>query len=159
MHERTPAPAERLVDAVAGFSRRSIVTPVNDRLAGWLGHPVHPMLTDLPIGFWTSSVVLDLLHRSPRASRTLLGMGVVSAAPTAVTGLGDLPYLDGTHRRWAGVHIVANTVAVLCFAASWMRRWRDPSAGRFCSAAGTLAATAAGWAGGAMAFGKSDESE
>jgi hypothetical protein len=31
-----------------------------DVLSGvWLGHALHPILTDIPIGAWTSSVVLD----------------------------------------------------------------------------------------------------
>ena len=53
------------------------------------GHALHPVLTDLAIGFWTSSATLDLLRRgrSAEASRALVGWGVLSALPTAVTGL------------------------------------------------------------------------
>ena len=36
--------------------------PYGDLLKGkWLGHPLHPLLTDIPIGFWTSGMVLDFL--------------------------------------------------------------------------------------------------
>src|SRR5918995_5426690 len=36
--------------------------PVKDALSGtWLGHALHPLLTDLPIGTWTSAVLLDWL--------------------------------------------------------------------------------------------------
>lgn len=37
--------------------------PVKDLLSGtWLGHPAHPLLTDVPIGAWTSAVLLDLVE-------------------------------------------------------------------------------------------------
>ena len=47
--------------------------PVKDALSGiWLGHALHPLLTDLPIGTWTSAVLLDWLGggRAPRPPRT-----------------------------------------------------------------------------------------
>ncbi|MEO6683395.1 MAG: hypothetical protein ABIN48_11300, partial [Ginsengibacter sp.] len=25
----------------------------------WLGHPLHPLMTDIPIGAWTAAAVLD----------------------------------------------------------------------------------------------------
>src|ERR671936_876851 len=35
---------------------------VRDFLHGtWLGHPLHPVLTDVPIGAWTTAVLLDAL--------------------------------------------------------------------------------------------------
>ena len=53
--------------------------PVRDLLSGtWLGHPLHPMLTDLPIGFWTSAWVLDLL--GPRRHATRPGSSWASAS-------------------------------------------------------------------------------
>src|SRR2546423_4253089 len=46
---------------------------------GWLGHPLHPVLTDLPLGLWTGSVLLDMVCESKAA-------GVVSAAGTLSAG-------------------------------------------------------------------------
>src|SRR5580704_12933319 len=63
--------------------------PVKDALSGtWLGHALHPMLSDLPIGFWTSSLVLDLVpgHKYDDAARALIGLGILSAVPTALAG-------------------------------------------------------------------------
>ncbi len=54
-----------------------------DLLTGrWLGHAVHPVLTDLPIGFWTSAFTLDLIggRRSRAAAQRLVGLGVLSVA-------------------------------------------------------------------------------
>ena len=50
--------------------------PVRDALHGlWLGHPLHPMLTDVPIGAWTAAGVLDLLPGTGHASTTLIATG------------------------------------------------------------------------------------
>src|SRR5436309_7797243 len=75
---------------------------VKDLLAGtWLGHPLHPVLTDLPIGFWSSSFALDVFggKESGRASEILLGLGVLSALPTAASGLTDWSDTGGAARR------------------------------------------------------------
>src|SRR5947209_6330335 len=69
-------------DLVADPNRRNLLRGT------WLGHALHPPLTDVPIGFWTSAVVLDLLGgaQARPAARRLVGLGVLSAIPTAVTG-------------------------------------------------------------------------
>src|SRR6476661_2638312 len=54
----------------------------------WLGHAVHPLLTDLVLGSWTSATILDLVggaQAAPAAQR-LIGTGLLAAAPTAWTG-------------------------------------------------------------------------
>src|SRR5215218_3409711 len=73
----------------------NVVRPgrTKDLLAGtWLGHPAHPMLTDLPIGAWTSALILDLVagRQARRAADALVGVGVLTAVPTAMTGLSGI---------------------------------------------------------------------
>ena len=91
--------ADRLRDAVA----RAIPNgPTKDLLSGtWLGHPLHPMLTDLPIGFWTSAFVLDIIggKRSRPAAELLVGLGVLSALPAAASGAADWSDTYGRSRR------------------------------------------------------------
>src|SRR3954466_8335816 len=85
-----PAPAEAVAKWVRGAVPRG---PVKDPLSGTpLGHALHPFLTDLPIGTWTSSLVLDLFGgRDARpASRRLIAAGVLASLPTAASGLNDL---------------------------------------------------------------------
>ncbi|MET0149169.1 MAG: hypothetical protein ABW310_08475, partial [Acidimicrobiales bacterium] len=58
---------------------------VRDALQGeWLGHPVHPVLTDLAIGFWTSAFVLDLVpvKRLRAAADVFVALGLAAAVPT-----------------------------------------------------------------------------
>ena len=54
----------------------------------WLGHAIHPVLTDLVIDTWTSATVLDLVggRDSDSAAQRLIGAGLLTAAPTAWTG-------------------------------------------------------------------------
>ncbi|HEX2850823.1 MAG TPA: Rieske 2Fe-2S domain-containing protein [Acidimicrobiales bacterium] len=92
--------------------------PAKDALSGtWLGHALHPMLTDLPIGFWTSSMVLDLVggKKGRPAADLLVTLGILSALPTAATGLSDFADTVGAERRVGVVHAAANTVAVTCY--------------------------------------------
>src|SRR5678815_5050976 len=81
------------IAAVRGVTGRLIQS---DRVKGVLsgaplGHRLHPMLTDIPIGCWTSASVLDVLAwRSGRASaRRLTALGIVSALPMVASGLSE----------------------------------------------------------------------
>src|ERR1700729_256771 len=63
-----------------------------DVLSGaWLGHALHPMMTDIPIGTWTSSVILDWAggKDSQSAADRLILAGVLAAGVTAATGWSD----------------------------------------------------------------------
>lgn len=119
--DRAAKPVASKVSDLVGHGARK------DVLSGtWLGHPLHPMLTDLPIGFWTSSFVLDLVggKAGREASKRLLGLGILSALPTAAAGLSDWSDTLGEERRIGGVHAVANAVALALYTRSWLARRR-----------------------------------
>lgn len=130
--------------------------PVKDLLSGtFLGHPVHPLLTDLPIGFWTSAWVLDLIggKRSRAAARRLVALGVLSAVPTAAAGLSDWSDTVGKPRRVGLAHAAANTVALTTYALSWRARRRGRHwTGVGWGMVGAAAATAGGALGGHLTF-------
>ena len=118
-------------EAVAKTIREAIPRgPVKDTLSGtWLGHALHPFLTDLPIGTWTSAAVLDVVGgRAGRpAARRLIATGILAAVPTAASGLNDwadtTPKSDPV-RRVGAVHAVANVTALALYAASFAARSR-----------------------------------
>lgn len=130
--------------------------PRKDALHGvWLGHPLHPLLTDLPIGFWTSAWVLDIVggRRSRPAARRLVGLGVLSAVPTVAAGFADWSELERPERRVGAVHAVANAAATGLYALSYLARRRGrPGAGVALGWAGATAATAGGYLGGHLAY-------
>lgn len=121
----------------------------------WFGHPLHPLLTDLPIGSWTSAMLLDFAggRRAQPAADLLVAVGVATAIPTAVTGLSDWSDLGDADRRIGLVHATANSVAVTCYVASLVARRRGHrGAGIVLGVAGASAATAGGFLGGHLVF-------
>ena len=103
--------------------------PVRDVLHGvWLGHPLHPSLIVVPLGSWISATVLDLLPGNRRAAQTLVGIGVVSALPTAAAGAADWSDLHRQQQRTGLVHATANMVALALQVSSWRARRRGEQA-------------------------------
>ncbi|MET0421700.1 MAG: DUF2231 domain-containing protein, partial [Acidimicrobiia bacterium] len=144
---------DAIADPVAGSVPHVVPEgPVKDAVSGvWLGHPVHPMLTDLPIGFWTSAFVLDFVggRQGRHAATTLVGLGTLSAVPAIVAGASDWSDTTGPARRVGLVHAVANTTAVACYAASWWSRRRGRHLrGVSYGILGATAATVGGYLGG-----------
>jgi nitrite reductase/ring-hydroxylating ferredoxin subunit/uncharacterized membrane protein len=129
---------------------------VKDALSGtWLGHPLHPMLTDLPIGCWTNAMALDFLAgRKGRAgAQFLVGLGVVAALPTAASGLSDWSDTLGEDRRLGFAHAAGNTVALACYGLSWLARRRgDHRRGVALGLLGGAVATGSAYIGGHLAW-------
>ncbi len=129
---------------------------VKDALSGtWLGHPLHPMLTDLPIGCWTNAMALDLLagEQGRAGARFLVGMGVVTALPTAASGLADWSDTLGEERRLGFAHAAGNTVALSCYGLSWLaRRKGDHRRGVALGLLGGAIATGSAYLGGHLAW-------
>jgi nitrite reductase/ring-hydroxylating ferredoxin subunit/uncharacterized membrane protein len=140
---------------------RSILKPgpVKDALSGtWLGHALHPLLTDVPVGTWTSATLLDLLggKASRPAAQRLIGVGLLAAGPTAWTGWSDWADsepADDQVRRIGIVHAIANGTAAALYGASLLARRRGAhTTGVVLGLAGAGAVGAGGWLGGDLAF-------
>jgi nitrite reductase/ring-hydroxylating ferredoxin subunit/uncharacterized membrane protein len=145
---------DAVADRVQGaLSKLPIKGPVRSALSGtWLGHPAHPFLVATPIGCWTSASVLDLLGQR-RAAQTLVGAGVLSVVPTAMTGISDWMDTDGAERRVGLVHWSSNVAATWCYGLSWNARRKGRHArGIVWSIAGAGIASGAGWLGGHLAY-------
>jgi nitrite reductase/ring-hydroxylating ferredoxin subunit/uncharacterized membrane protein len=130
--------------------------PVKDALSGtWLGHALHPLLTDVPIGAFTSSLLLDLTGEED-AARKLIGVGLASSLPTFWTGWNDWadtePASDSVRR--AGIlHALTNGTAVGLMTASWAaRRSGRTGRGKLLSLAGMSLLGAGGWLGGHLSY-------
>jgi nitrite reductase/ring-hydroxylating ferredoxin subunit len=100
---------------------KAVPKPVRDVLDGvWLGNPLHPALTDVPLGAWTATVALDLV--GSRAADGALTVGILGALPAAATGLNDWSHLKGDTRRLGTVHALLNTMALALNVASLVAR-------------------------------------
>ena len=140
-------------DRIAGFVN-STVKPAKSLLSGtWLEHPLHPLLTDLPIGCWSGAVILDLFGGSGAVDAVdpLVGLGALAAVPAAVSGLSDWADSYGPERRVGLVHAAANLTGLGLFAASLMAGHRSARRLRLL---GLAAVSAGGYLGGHLSFGR-----
>lgn len=152
-------PLDGAVDTVTAAVDRVLPRgPVKDVLHGtWLGHPVHPILVTVPIGFFAGATLLDLVGgRAARpAARRLLGAGVLAVAPTAAAGWADWSELGAFRRprRIGLVHAAANTATTVVYAASWWARGRgDHGRGVVLALLGSVGLTVGGYLGGHLSY-------
>jgi nitrite reductase/ring-hydroxylating ferredoxin subunit/uncharacterized membrane protein len=122
----------------------------------WLGHALHPALTDIPVGAWTAALVLDCMEARGGtrkgfgdAADATVAIGLCGAVGAAVTGLTDWKDMDGGDRRAGLVHGLLNTVVAGLYAGSLVaRRKGDRGTGRVLGALGWGAMLASAWIGG-----------
>lgn len=87
----------------------------------WLGHPLHPAISDAPIGAWTTAVALDLLGMR-RGADAAIGLGILTAIPTALAGAADWRDTSGGPRRGGLVHALLNSCGLGLYIGSWFAR-------------------------------------
>lgn len=135
--------------------------PVRNALDGvWLRAPIHPALTDIPVGSWTAALLLDGAsmvtgdEKLAGAADRVLAVGTLAAFPTVVTGLNDLRDLIGQSRQVAMVHALLNGVGLSFTMASLACRWTGRRGlARGLSATGFLISSTAAHLGGELSFG------
>ena len=134
---------------------QSAPRPLRDALYGtWLGHPLHPAVVLLPVGFWTSSAVFDLLGEEEPAD-LMLKLGLGGAIVATVTGAAQ--WQDSGEerkpRRLGALHAGLNTLATVLYASSWVLRARGSrGAGVALSTAGYGLVSVSSWLGGELAY-------
>lgn len=163
--------------AVEMLGRQAWLDPLADRLQGlvngavqagggagpaiknvlhgvWLGHPLHPALTDIPVGAWTVAAVLDALdaaghERLGPGADAAVGIGLLGAAGSVVSGLADWSATDGPPRRQGLVHALLNAGATALYLTSFvMRRGGNRPAARGLAFLGLGIATVSAYIGG-----------
>ena len=110
--ERVQPKVQEAVDA-GGTKARNVLDGV------WFEVPLHPALTDVPLGSWTAALVFDGLDlatgKQPvrNAADASIAVGVVGALGAATTGLSDWRYLSGGSRRMGVAHGLLNVIALV----------------------------------------------
>jgi uncharacterized membrane protein len=142
--------------AIAGpFNQPSVAKALR---GGWMGHALHPLLTDIPLGCWIAALALDMVGGSPgeAASRKLIGIGLAAVPLTAAAGLAEWDTIEGQgERRVTTVHALGNTLAAGAFGVSWLqRRRRRRRSGVAWALVGGATALVTGYLGGHLSFGR-----
>lgn len=136
-------------------------TKAKDFLHGrWLGHSLHPAITDVPVGAWTVAAISDVLSafygksELDKAADTAIGIGLIGAAGAAVTGLTDWAPIEERPRKVGFVHMAFNVTATGLYLASWLMRrsgnQEKRAAARTLAWSGYALASAGAWLGGAL---------
>lgn len=125
------------LDAIADPLQKTIrdlfrdARDVKNALHGtWLGHPLHPALTDIPIGAWTVALALDALEgmtgreELAAGADVAIGLGILGALGATATGLTDWSDTDGRSRKVGLTHGLLNIAATSLYATSWILRAR-----------------------------------
>jgi nitrite reductase/ring-hydroxylating ferredoxin subunit len=108
--------AEPVQEAVS-----SLPQPIRDLLDGvWFGNPLHPALTDVPLGAWSTAFVLDLV--GSKSADDALAVGCLGAVPAALTGVNDWSHLKEDERRLGLVHALLNSMGLMLNVASLVAR-------------------------------------
>ena len=172
---RRPTPLEPAIEAVEaaefldepgkaiGKRVRDALSPgaLRDALSGtWVGHAIHPLMTDVVIGSFISATLLDVLGGDDdgAASERLIAIGAAAYGPTALTGLvdwADTEAVDDGIRRTGLVHAAANSSALTLYLASLrLRRRGHRGAGKAFGLLGAFVLGFGGFLGGHLSFAK-----
>jgi len=142
---------DRVVSAGQWAARLIRPGKLRDVLHGvWLGHPLHPMLVQVPVGAWLSASVLDFARGDERAARLLVATGLIAAVPAAVAGTADWSEQHEQQMRVGIVHAAGNVVALGLYGASLAPR--NPRLSRALRLTGLAAVSASGLLGGHVSF-------
>jgi nitrite reductase/ring-hydroxylating ferredoxin subunit/uncharacterized membrane protein len=153
--------ADPLAERLQPLIKRAVsAPPVSNFLDGvWLGAPLHPALTDVPVGAWTTALLLDggsMVSGDKAlgaAADRALAVGTIAAVPAAVTGLNDMRDLVGQSRRIAMVHALVNVLGLSLSTASLAYRHKGRrKLARGLSGLGFLTSSMAAHLGGKLSF-------
>src|SRR5688500_1720409 len=140
---------DKAIDPARRGVQKGLPPALKDFLHGtWLGHPLHPVLVQVPVGSWLSAGVLDAVPPMRPAATLLIGTGVAAAVPASLAGAADWSEQAAGVRRLGAVHALANTAALGLYVGSLVARGKGQGGlGR------VLSYTALGIAGGSAAIG------
>lgn len=152
-NEALDRPLDSMYQATSGLA----VGRTGEVLRGeWLGHALHPLLTDIPLGCWMSAGMLDLVggKKSRPAAQKLVAMGLMWTPVTVASGLADWSGVsDRKAQRVGFVHAVGNAAVAGMYFMSWRARRKGHHVrGKVLGLLGGTLALGTGYLGGHMSF-------
>lgn len=154
--------SDPLQEAIRGLFRGEAGSKIKDAIHGtWLGHPLHPVLTDIPVGAWTVAAVLDAVQSATgnegvgAAADAAVAVGLAGALGSAITGFTDWSETGGRAKNLGLTHAVLNVAATALYGTSLaMRLSGSRRAGVVLSLIGYALAGGSAYIGGHLVFGE-----
>ncbi|MET0424128.1 MAG: Rieske (2Fe-2S) protein [Actinoplanes sp.] len=145
---------DQISDRIQGVILRVVPQALADILHGvWIGHPLHPVLVQVPVGSFLSAAVLDLLPGNRRASTVLIATGTAAAVPAIAAGWVDWSQMTKDRRRVGLVHAASNAVSLALYAGSLAARLSGRTGrGKALAFAGLTASGLGAYLGGHLAY-------
>jgi len=151
---------QKLLDKALYADGRPSAQKIRNFLNGtWLGEPLHVVLTDVPIGSWTVTIMFDALdlirHRREfsLAADTSLAIGLLGAAGAAVTGITDWSDVDPPARHLGLIHGLLNVGVMGLFTTSLiLRKKKSRTGGRVSAVLGYALLSLSAHLGGKMVY-------
>ena len=151
---------QKAIDKALYANGNPVAQKIRNFLNGtWLGEPLHVVLTDIPVGAWTATMVFDVLDmvrnrkEFVQAADVSIAVGLAGAAGAAVTGITDWSDVDPPARRTGFTHALLNIGATALFTASLvLRRRKSRLSGRIASTLGYAIMSYAAHLGGRMVY-------
>ncbi len=164
--ERFSDNLQHLIQVVIGSNRKPPRRFRSFLNGTWIGHPLHPAITDVPIGAWVIAAIFDIiwlispssLAWAARGAEVAVALGILGALGAAVTGLADWSDTYGSERRVGLNHAIFNTTALILYIISFILRLTQASGDSIIAAItgfiGLSAVLYAAYLGGEMVFTK-----
>ncbi len=133
--ERFADSTQHVIQVVVGSNRKPPRRFKSLLNGTWLGHPLHPVLKDVPLGSWLIAALFDIIWlASPasvvwaaRGAEIIVGVGILGALGAVATGLTDWSDADGAVHRIGFIHAIFNSSAVVLYIVSFVLRLTQPS--------------------------------
>ena len=94
----------------------------------WLGHPLHPVITDIPVTAWLLTLIFDIAWLISHSTWAAIGafvtviVGLIAALGAVATGLTDWSDTYGAERSVGLNHAIFNGLAFLLYLVSFILR-------------------------------------
>ncbi|HLZ21527.1 MAG TPA: Rieske 2Fe-2S domain-containing protein [Ktedonobacterales bacterium] len=164
--DRLGDPLQNGIKVLIGANRkppRTFKTLLNGT---WFGHPIHPVITDIPIGAWLLAALFDILWLAAptgnawaaRGAQALVLVGVITALGAAATGATDWSDTYGSERAVGLLHGSLMSLAAVLYIISMILRFTtstgDSAAAAIIGFLGIITVLVGAYYGGDMVFGK-----
>jgi len=145
---------DKAIDPARRAVQKGLPSGLKDFLHGtWLGHPLHPVLVQVPVGSWVSAGLLDAVPPMRPAATLLIGTGVAASVPAALSGAADWSEQGAGVRRLGAIHASLNVTALGLYIGSLVARGKGRGGlGRVLSYTGLGIASASASIGGHMSY-------